>query len=209
MSWTDSIGQIYLLNLDKRMDRLSDSLKQLDEYNIPFKRISAIEDKENGARGLRDTMLLVFEDAIKNSYESILVLEDDFEFVENPETVESTMSGAIKQLPESWHILFCGCQPTNGFQYRHSANLLNLQKAYATHSVLYSKQGIKEIMAREMGYPIDNWLVDEIQVIGHTYCTYPFLCTQREGESNIGNTYIDWSPFMQPRYQQKLAEMPQ
>jgi GR25 family glycosyltransferase involved in LPS biosynthesis len=154
-------------------------------------------------------MLLVFEDAIKNNYERILVLEDDFEFVENVETVEVTMSEAIKQLPDNWHLLFLGCQPTNGFQYRHSANLLNLQKAYATHSVLYSKQGIKEIMARGMEYPIDNWLCDNIEILGHTYCTYPFLCTQREGFSDIGRTMINWQPFMQPRYQQKLAEMPQ
>jgi GR25 family glycosyltransferase involved in LPS biosynthesis len=204
--WTDLIGQIYLINLDKRMDRLSESLRQLDEYNIPFKRISAIEDKENGARGLRDTMNIIYQDAIDNNYESILVLEDDFLFVENP---NNFMGEVIKQLPENWHICFLGCQPTNGFLYRQSANLLNLQKAFATHAVMYSKQCIKEIMSMGMGYPIDNWLVDNIEILGQTYCTYPFLCTQSEGESNIGNTYIDWRPFMQPRYEQKLAEMPQ
>lgn len=204
MSWTDFFGQIYLINLDKRLDRLSESLSQLDEYNIPFKRISAIEDKESGARGLRDTMLLIFNEAIENNYESILVLEDDFQFVENP---NSFMGEVVKQLPENWHMVLLGCQPTTGFHYRKSANLLNLQKAYATHSVAYSKQCIKEIMAREMGYPIDNWLCDEIQVMGQTYCTYPFLCTQRPGHSDIGKTYIDWRPFMDGRYNQKLAEM--
>lgn len=202
--WTDLIGQIYLINLDKRMDRLSESLSQFEEYEIPFKRIAAIEDKESGARGLRDTMLLIFNEAIEKDYESILVLEDDFQFVENP---NSFMGEVIKQLPENWHMVLLGCQPTTGFHYRQSDNLLNLQKAYATHSVLYSKQCIKEIMTRGMGYPIDNWLCDEIQVLGQTYCTYPFLCTQRPGHSDIGKTYIDWRPFMDGRYNQKLAEM--
>lgn len=191
------------------MDRLLASIEQCEKYSIPFTRIEAVEDTDSGARGLRDTMLIIFQDAIDNNYESILVLEDDFEFVENPETVEMAISGAMKQLPIFWHILLLGCQPTTGFQYRHSANVLNLQKGYATHAVAYSKQCIKEIMTRGMGYPIDNWLCDEIQVLGQTYCTYPFLCTQRAGMSNIGNTFIDWSVFMQPRYEQKLAEMPQ
>ena len=209
MSWTDCFSKIYLINLDKRMDRLLASIEQCEKYEINFKRISAIENEINGAIGLRDTMLLIFQDAIDNNYENILVLEDDFMFVENKETVDSAVSGAMKQLPENYHILLLGCQPTSGFQYRHSANVLNLQKGYSTHSVVYSKQCIKEIMTRGMGYPIDNWLCDEIQVLGQTYCTYPFLCTQTPGVSNIGNQYIDWSAFMQPRYEQKLAEMPQ
>ena len=204
--WTDFFGQIYLINLDKRMDRLLNSIDQCLEYNIPFKRISAIEDKESGARGLRDTMNIIYQDAIDNNYDAILVLEDDFLFVENP---NSFMGEVVKQLPENFHLCFLGCQPTNGFQYRYSANLLNLQKAFATHSVIYSKQCIKEIMSMGMGYPIDNWLVDNIEPLGQTYCTYPFLCTQYESFSDIGRTMINWQPFMQPRYEQKLAEMPQ
>lgn len=203
--WTNSIGQIYLLNLDCRMDRLLSSIDQCLEYDIPFKRISAIEDKEQGARGLRDTMLLIFKEAIDNDYESILVLEDDFEFVENPNIF---MDEVIKQLPQNWHMVLLGCQPTNGFTYRHSANLLNLQKAYATHAVMYSKQCINEVLSMDFGYPIDNWLVDNIQIMGRTYCTFPFLCTQRPGHSDIGKNYIDWRPFMDGRYNQKLAEMP-
>ena len=190
------------------MDRLLASIEQCEKYEINFKRISAIEDTEQGARGLRDTMLLIFQDAIDNNYENILVLEDDFMFVENKETVDSAMSGAMKQLPENWHLLFGGCQPTAGFMHRQSANLLNLQQAFSTHCVGYSKQGIKEIMSRGMGYPIDNWLVSEIENLGQTYCTYPFLCTQREGMSDIGKQWISWIPFMQPRYEQKLAEIP-
>lgn len=205
--WVDFFDAIYLINLDKRMDRYSDSLIQLQEYEIPFKRISAVEDIENGARGLRDTMVHIFNEAVEQNYKAILVLEDDFQLTENRSTVDITMSSSLNELPDNWHLLYMGCQPTGGFSYRHSPSLLNLQKAYATHACAYSQQGIKEIMAREFKYPIDNFYADEIQVLGQTYCTFQFLCQQRAGVSDIGRSWIDWSPFMKPRHEQKLAEL--
>ena len=204
--WKKFFSQIYLLNLEKRVDRLLKCCEIFEQYNIPYKRISAIE-KENGAEGLKDTMMIVFEDAIKNNYQNILVFEDDVKFVESVELFNETMNKVIEQIPSNYHTCFLGCQATAGFPNWYSTNLLPLNKGFATHSVMYSLQGINEIMVRGMGYPIDNWMVDEIQTLGHSYCVFPLLCTQYEGDSDIGKTWINWDVFITQRYNQKINEL--
>lgn len=204
--WLDFVDQIYLLNLQKRTDRLLESAKILEEYQISYKIFTAIE-KSNGAEGLRDSMLLLFREALENNYKNILVFEDDFLPVCEPFWLHDTLDKAVQQLPENYHIFFLGGQPSAGFSSRYSANLFPAIKYFSTHSVIYSQQGIKEIMGRELGYPIDNWLVDNIEIIGHCYAVNPLLCTQRSGYSDIGKNEINWDLFITPAYKRKISEL--
>lgn len=203
--WQDFFDKIYVINLKKRIDRLIEVTEEMAKYNIDFELVTAIEDEE-GARGLRDTMVKIFKEAHKNKYESILVFEDDAMWVQSPEII---MDNAINQLPKDWRILYLGCQPSGGFSHSVGGNLLAVRKPYATHAWAISKQGIIDILSfPEMEYPIDNWIVDNINSMGGLYCTNPLLCTQRPGHSDINKNFIDWRPFMDVRFQQKLAEMP-
>lgn len=209
MNWLNKISKIVVLNLIHREDRLIQITEHFDEYKIPYERVSAIKD-EQGARGLRDTMLLVFSQAMADNLENILVFEDDAVCVEPVDIFHNTMNKVMEQLPENYDMCFLGCQPTGGFPNGfHSPNLLQVQKAFSTHAVLYSKKGIREIMGREFGYPIDNWYVDEIEPIGNCYTVHPFLFSQRKGFSDIGREVFDWGPFLQPRHIQKINEMRQ
>lgn len=208
LSWQYFFDEIYLINLDKRHDRYMASLRQLDDYGINFKRIAAVEDTESGARGLRDTMLLIFNESLEKNHSNILVLEDDFEFIKEVIWVDEVMNAVVKELPENYLLAYMGGQPTGGFQSYYSAHLLPVFKYFATQSVIYSRQAIKEIMlTREMGYPIDNWLVDNIQTLGNCYAINPMLCSQRPCKSDIGGTFIDWRPFMDMRHEQQIAEL--
>lgn len=205
--WTDFFSQIYLINLSHRTDRLLTSVQQLCDYQIPFKRVEAIHNPQQGAEGLRDTMLKIFYEAIEKDYDNILVFEDDVLFVAEKIWVDDTMEKVVKQLPENYHLCFLGGQPTAGFQNFYSTNLLPVIKFFSTHAVAYSKQGIKEIMARGLGFPIDNWLVSEIEVMGHSYCTYPLLASQNAGYSDIAHQEFSWRPFIEQKFQQKINEL--
>lgn len=207
MKWTTFFDEIFLINLTKRKDRLIQATEECEKYGIPFTRVSAIEDLEQGARGLRDTMKSIFSESIGKGYENILVLEDDFRVVVEPFWFENTMDKVVEQLPPNYHLCFLGGQASNRFSHFAAPNLLPVQKYFSTHSVAYSIQGIKEIMARDFGYPIDNWYVDHIETLGHSYCVHPLLCSQYPGHSDIGHNYIDWHPFIVPRHAQKIAEM--
>lgn len=104
-------------------------------------------------------------------------------------------------------MVFLGCQLTsNGCKF-HSPNLIRVQKAFSTHAVLYSLQGMKEIIAREFGYPIDNWYVENIQPMNESYCAYPLLASQREGYSDIGKNEISWKPFIDQKFNQQVANI--
>lgn len=206
MNWKDFIDKIYLVNLADREDRLLESAKLLSDYDIPYDVFPAIKDTQ-GARGLRDTMLAIFDEALTKNYENILVFEDDVKLIEDKITFHDTLDKAVKQLPENYHLFYLGGQPTVGYSHWHSPNLLPALKYFATQSVVYSKQGIKEIIANDFDFPIDNFLVDKIQIYGRCYAVHPILCSQRAGFSDIGGTQMDWGPFIEPRHNQKVAEI--
>ena len=206
MKWLSFFDEIFVLNLSKRQDRLLEITEHFEEYEIPFKRIESIENS-NGAEGLRDTMLLIFEDAIDKGRENILVFEDDCEIIKGKEIFHDIMNKAIEQLPENYLMFFLGGQPTGGYSSFYSNNLLPVIKYYSTHSVCYSKRGIKEILQRGMEYPIDIWYVDVIQPLGNCYAVDPILTTQREGYSDIGKNEINWTPFIVAKHQQEINKL--
>lgn len=207
MAWISKIDNIVCLNLSHRTDRLIYFTELAEKFQFPFKRISAIRDTESGARGLRDTMLNLFKDEIKKGTRHLLVFEDDCEIIQPPAIFHDVMDKATEQMPESYHMIFLGCQLTTRVRCKFSPNLLPVIKAFSTHSVLYSLHGMKEIVSRGFGYPIDNWYVDEIQPLGHSYCTYPLLTSQISGYSDIGHNDINWGPFIIPRYAEQTANL--
>jgi GR25 family glycosyltransferase involved in LPS biosynthesis len=201
--WTEYFDEVVVLNLDKRVDRLLETAEELEKYNIPYKRIAAIEH-ENGAEGLKITLENILKDAVERKLSNILIFEDDVLFKENP---THTMEQVIKQTPEGWHIIYLGGQVSAGFHYKHSPNLFQLDTCYATHAWAISLEGMKQILSYGLYAPIDNCLVDGVQKMQKCYITYPLLATQRAGMSNIGGQFIDWDRFITPKYNEKLSQL--
>jgi hypothetical protein len=204
--WLDHVEKIFVVNLIKRTDRLLETAKLLDDYEIPFDIFTAIE-KENGAEGLRDTMSVILNEIIINKYQNTLVLEDDVKFLEPKNFFHEIVTRGMEQLPLNYHLMYLGGQATGGFSHFHSTNLLPAIQYFATQSVMYSYQGAKEIMARGMNFPIDNWLVTEIQPDRRCFAIHPILCSQRAGYSDIGKADMDWAPFIEPRHYEKVARI--
>lgn len=201
MSWVNFFDAIYVINLRKRVDRLLEITEELEKYNIPFELVTAIEN-ENGAEGLRQTVEKIFKESIERKHEQILIFEDDCYFLQDPNPI---MGMVVKELPEYWHIFYLGGQPSNGFNRRHSSSLLQLDTCYSTHAWAISNQGMKEILSVGLKAPIDNSVVDTVQKQQKCFITYPLLASQRAGISNIGNVFIDWSPYIINKYKEKLS----
>ena len=72
MNWISKIDEIVVLNLPEREDRLIQFTAMMEEYKIPFRRIEAIK-KDNGAEGLRDSMVKLFTEALSKRHKNILV----------------------------------------------------------------------------------------------------------------------------------------
>lgn len=205
MSWVDKISKIVLINLPHREDRLLKFAKQAENYNIPYARVIAIHN-EQGAIGLRDTMQNLFLKEIEHGTKNLLVFEDDALLVVPPEIFHDSMNKVVDQLPENYWMCFLGCQITGSISHFHSPNVIQASKMFSTHAVLYSLQGMKEIIGHGFKSPIDNYYVDEIESQGNSFCSYPLLCSQDAGYSDICKNEISWRPFIEARYETKIGE---
>ena len=85
------MDRLYYINLDKRKDRL----QHLEENVLSFieidnkQRVSAVDNTDYDSLAKRGagcslSHIKVWEDAINNEYNKILIMEDDFEFIVEP-----------------------------------------------------------------------------------------------------------------------------
>lgn len=207
MEWLSKIDEIYVVNLDKRVDRLIDFYEGIEHLGFGVKRKRAVEHNK-GAIGLLFTMVEIFNEAKDKNYDTILVFEDDA-FVIDGVDFNATMNAVMEQLPNDFDMCLLGCQPSKGYNRFYSKNLLPVKNAYSTHAVIYSKKGINRILASNFSEPIDNHYVNHIQNFGDTYQTYPFLCGQRAGYSDIGKAEIDWGYYLQRKHDEEILKLNQ
>jgi glycosyl transferase family 25 len=90
------VDNVYLINMDKDTERLEKVTKECKKFNINFERFSGVNPlklskKElnkyvsktcqnicpDGLIGGGVSHMKIYEDALKNNYKNILVLEDD------------------------------------------------------------------------------------------------------------------------------------
>jgi glycosyl transferase family 25 len=72
-------GGVYVINLDRRPDRLDEITGELDKIGLPFKRFAAI-DRKPGILGCGLSHLAVLKEARELGLKNVLIFEDDFTF---------------------------------------------------------------------------------------------------------------------------------
>lgn len=103
MSFKKYFNKIYCINLDRRKDRWEETVVELRKWNLfgDVDRISAvdgnlIENKtnsvNNGELGLIETHLNLIRNAKNKKYKNILLIEDDIEFTEEINNLDSFLS---------------------------------------------------------------------------------------------------------------------
>jgi glycosyl transferase family 25 len=119
------VDNIYLINMDKDTEKLNNVTKECKKFNINFERLSGVNplklseeelDKyvtkicqnicPNGLIGCAISHMKIYEDALKNNYKNILVLEDDVYFTDD---LYEVLDKAMSELPEDYDILYLGC----------------------------------------------------------------------------------------------------
>jgi glycosyl transferase family 25 len=119
------VDNVYLINMDKDTERLDSVTKECKKFNINFERFSGVNPLElsdeeldkyvtktcqnicpNGLVGCAISHMKIYEDALKNNYKNILVLEDDVYFRDE---LYEELDKAMSELPEDYDILYLGC----------------------------------------------------------------------------------------------------
>jgi len=199
----------YLINLDKRRDRLIDANAELFMAGFKYERFPAIEHK-CGRIGLILSMKKLFEENVDE--DKILVFEDDVKFLVPDAAAKLEL--AIAELPPDFDMLYLGAN----VQLLDSPNeYLYIQRVFSavtTHAVVYSNAAIKKVLEMIRIFynnvhlqddlhtkrSIDMVLNEYIVLEKRCYICKEFLATQAPSFSDIENRYVDYRFFLEERF---------
>jgi GR25 family glycosyltransferase involved in LPS biosynthesis len=158
------IDNVYLINLDKDTERLKKAKEECDKFNIKFQRFPGINPSDlsknilnkyvpsdilkhgtNGMIGCGLSHLFIWQDAIKNNYDNILVFEDDIKISCDYHKI---LNNALNELPKDYDILYLGirdsvCQAPKDTSYNY---IYKPTFPLLTHGMIISKNGLKKLV---------------------------------------------------------------
>ena len=102
----ENIKHIVYINLDYRTDRRSEIEQELERMDLSAERFSAIRTKP-GIIGCTQSHLTVLQMAKSRGWDHVLILEDDFMFIVDKETL-NTQLNAFFDLKLPYDILMVG-----------------------------------------------------------------------------------------------------
>lgn len=183
---------------ERKYDRLDLLTAQMDNYNLGYTVWPAIRN-ECGVLGLLLTMENLFRQLLSTNMKEVWILEDDCDFIASPDII----TAAIDQLPHDFDLLYFGSYLIRRPDRLYSKNLIQVNGAYSTHSILYSRQGMeyayaqitKQIKAGVKARPYDQALVNTIQKMNQCYHSFPAVMKQRHSYSDIENKPVDYDKY--------------
>jgi GR25 family glycosyltransferase involved in LPS biosynthesis len=177
---------VYVINLDRRADRLKRITKQLNDLGISFERFKAIDQIDINSSGIVACAMshkAVLQDAILNGYDKILVLEDDALFVDN---FKEELNEAMSQVPDDWQMIYFGSAGTRGNMI--SPRVQKSLYALTTHAMAIDKS----IYQRLIDLNKEDRHVDEvygsIMEFINGYTVHPSIIKQSGGYSDISHS---------------------
>lgn len=178
----DDIQKIYVISLpnSKRREVVR---AEMAKYGIPFEFWDGIENKEDGAKGLKDTFECIFATCLMKGFNKVLIFEDDVKFLVDMPVPE--MIWVLEDLPEDFHICKFGANLLIPVE-KITRFLNKTRMSYALHAALYSRSGMQEIMKwiyKEE--PIDVIIARGVEPLGKSYVSSKMIATQRPLKSNI------------------------
>lgn len=206
MDITNFFDKTYCINLDRRPDRWKEFQTEIKKWGFSnVERYSAYDGKflnkkkyktnlSLGNLGLVLTNIDILNEAIKNDYEDILILEDDAVFTDEVKNFKSFM----EQLPADWDMLYFGGNHTTHEgtppPQKISDNIVKLHRTFTTHAVAIKKHMFQVVIDKIKDYqlPIDVHY-SHLQLVYNIYCFTPIVARQRVGYSDIENGYRDYN----------------
>ena len=200
---------VVVISLPERADRRKRMSEALDSWRVKFRFVDGVRltDEEvdpnevadveldewkryvseqkflRGTAGCRRAHLRCFEEAYRSGVNSLLLIEDDMQFVDG---WLDRYIAALAELPEGWLQLYL-----SGSDFLPSVpvstNLHRLAGAYQTTAILYSEAGIEAALnaLRVSRCEIDVWMARHLHPFGNSYAIRPDITYQDGGVSDI------------------------
>lgn len=109
------VDKTYVINLERRKDRLKHITEEMQKIGVSFTRFNAIDGKtlklnfnevKKSQIGCYRSHIGVIKDALKNNFNTIAVFEDDVIFCKDFQTRFKYYS---ENIPGDWDIMYLGC----------------------------------------------------------------------------------------------------
>jgi GR25 family glycosyltransferase involved in LPS biosynthesis/GTP:adenosylcobinamide-phosphate guanylyltransferase len=197
--------KIYVLNLDRRMDRFESIKNKLEKLEIEFERFSAIDgnnisdgeyDFSNFKQGkgmLENKYALaclkshfkIIKDAKENNYKRILIFEDDVLISKNIKVHIQKIRNIKK-----WKLIYLGSS-----QYDWNLDFIEdfylSRKSLGTFAYAIDMSIYDDILNLEISKSVDNLLSDiQYTYYGECFTFYPNVCISDVTESDIRNSRL-------------------
>ena len=202
----DFFKKIYCINLPHRTDKWEKCQEEFSKLNILEKvtRFNGIQFQGSfyhvnvRAAGCFLSHLEIINKCKQDGTKSVLVLEDDIQFENDPIKNLSLSVNELKDL--DWDIFYLGMNVTDEkFKdplKRVSPNLLKITSALTTHAIAYSYTCYDKLLNQvPLGLDFlpwmlknesfDGWLMREFLNKNNCFCPNEFLATQRDSFSDI------------------------
>jgi len=197
---------VYYINLDHRKDRYQHITKELSKTNIDqekIKKISGIYIKELGILGCAKSHCLALEEFIKSNKDHCIIFEDDFEFTENQDFINSLINRVFNEMKDFDVLMLASNilngQPTN---YNFLTKIIDAQtlsgyavsKKFAPILLNNYRESIK--LLEGAGQKVHPFCFDiymkRLQPFTKWYCLKPKIGKQIESYSDIENRVVDY-----------------
>lgn len=206
MKFFNKFDKVFLVNLKRRTDRLENFTNQVNNFDLgEFEVFPAYDGKElnmseyntflsPGQLGLVLSNLDIINEAIKNNYEKIIIIEDDCVFENDIVNFEKY----FEQLPKNWDMFYMGGNHNTHVGSKPpvmvSDNMLKLHNTYSTHFVAIRNTTFEhiKIILSKLNRPLDVSYV-MLQKIFNVYCFHPILAKQLVDFSDIENEVTDYN----------------
>jgi len=175
--------KVYVINLDDQPENLKNMDDQLKKYNIKYSRFKAIVGQDvfdtykpsegswnyehPGALGCSLSHKGVIEDAVRNNYNKILILEDDCLFRKDfNKFFNKKYQSVINHFPD-WKILYFGNSQYLGWpeNIKYYDDFYLTKMGHSTFAYGLDKSVFKELLdlLENIDDPIDDILIKEYQ----------------------------------------------
>ena len=203
------IEKIIYINLDNRTDRKREIEEQFERLQIPSDKIirfSAIRTSE-GAIGCSLSHIEVLKMAKENNWKNYLVLEDDFNFIDDTQFIDKVVEHFFNSFKD-WDVLNFG---RGYYQQFSNTNVKYIQKvhdvstttAFIVNQHFYDRllqnfvEGCENLKREPRNHPM--YCIDRywrsLQKESNWYITNPSIGYQRTGFSSIGNINVDYIQY--------------
>lgn len=205
MTFNDYFDKALCINLDRRLDRWEETLKEFSKIGINnIKRISAVDGKTIGYQkayiSLAETACVMshikaLTYAKEKNMNSVFIAEDDIEFTDN---FNEKFNKIEHQIPNDWQLLYLCINPDSGEYNRIYDNIYRIKGCYSAHAILYKSEIFDKAIEflEKNTYPADVSL-GLLQNYTNAYSIYPHLAYQRKDFSDIQNMNVDYVRFRQ------------